>query len=63
MFFGYLLSAGHCTVSTQTESCQLWELQDTKSFTLTTAKTCLSFKKSVFILDKLKSTGRRKNKI
>ena len=30
MFSEYLLSAGHCTLSTQTESCQPWELQDTK---------------------------------
>lgn len=30
VFSEYLLSAGHCILSTQTESCQPWERQDTK---------------------------------
>ena len=63
MFFEYLLSAGHCTLVLRLRVANHERSKTPRAFTLITAKTCLSFKKSVFILDKLKSTGRQKNKI
>lgn len=64
----YLLCAGHCTLSTQTESCQPLKLQNTKCIYFyygLQPKSRLSFKNMVFkkpiILDKLKKKKRQEN--